>query len=69
MTSGLDPNDRYILRENGFQMDEPMCYTLELVKSRLDNHGPLWVASADPAPHIRVVCGYSGGQSSISGAA
>lgn len=25
MQSGLDPNDRYILRRNGFRLDDPMC--------------------------------------------
>ncbi|MFA8385362.1 MAG: papain-like cysteine protease family protein [Pelagibaca sp.] len=63
MTTGLDPNDRYILERNGFILDEPMCYTPELVKSILEANGPLWVASQVPAgPHIRVVTGYDGKQ-------
>jgi hypothetical protein len=58
--NGLDPNDRYILERNGFEMDEPQCYTLKSVQARLDEHGPLWVASAAPAPHIRVITGHDG---------
>jgi ABC-type bacteriocin/lantibiotic exporter with double-glycine peptidase domain len=58
--NGLDPNDRYILERNGFEMDEPQCYTLAAVQEKLEQHGPLWVASAAPAPHIRVVTGYKG---------
>lgn len=65
MQSGLDPNDRYILERNGFQLDEPMCYTPALVKSIMSAHGPLWVASAAPAPHIRVVSGIDGGRLDI----
>lgn len=60
MQSGLDPNDRYILERNGFELDAPKCYTLDLVKQLIDGRGPLWVASAAPAPHIRVVRGYGG---------
>jgi Papain-like cysteine protease AvrRpt2 len=57
---GLDPNDRYILERNGFELDAPQCYTLNSVQQKVDRHGPLWVASAAPAPHIRVVAGYNG---------
>lgn len=58
--SGLDPNDRYILERNGFELDAPKCYTLTSVQHLLEECGPLWVASAAPAPHIRVVSGYEG---------
>jgi papain like cysteine protease AvrRpt2 len=58
--NGLDPNDRYILERNGFELDYPKCYTLGAIQGIVDEHGPLWVASAAPAPHIRVVTGYSG---------
>ena len=60
LENGLDPNDRYILQRNGFELDAPQCYTLNAVQRMLDLHGPLWVASAAPAPHIRVVTGYDG---------
>lgn len=58
--NGLDPNDRYILERNGFELDAPQCYSLDSVKRKIDTFGPLWVASAAPAPHIRVVRGYAG---------
>jgi hypothetical protein len=60
MAGGLDPNDRYILQRNGFVLDAPQCYTMSLIKSMLEANGPLWVAGAAPAPHIRVVTGYEG---------
>lgn len=59
---GLDPNDRYILERNGFQLEAPQCYTLEAVKGLLIRHGPLWFASLAPAPHIRVIYGCTGSQ-------
>lgn len=58
--NGLDPNDHYILKRNGFSLDAPKCYSLAAVQGLVDKHGPLWVASAAPAPHIRVVTGYEG---------
>ena len=57
MQSGLDPNDRYMLETNGFQLDEPQCYMRSAIEERLSRHGPLWVASAMPSAHIRVLCG------------
>jgi len=59
-TQGLDPNDRYILGRNGFAVEAPQCYMPQAVHALIDAHGPLWVASAAPAPHIRVVTGYEG---------
>ena len=59
--NGLDPNDQYILRQNGFLMEAPMCYTPSLVHDHLEAHGPLWVAAAVPSPHIRVIRGMEGG--------
>ncbi len=58
--SGLDPNDRYILRRNGFTVDNPMCYLPATINSRLTTYGPLWVATWAPGPHIRVVTGMIG---------
>jgi len=57
MKIGLDPNDRYILRRNGFQLDEPMCYTLSSIEDLIASKGPLWVAGAVPSAHIRVLRG------------
>lgn len=61
MKSGLDPNDTYILRVNGFDIVPPQCFSLGSVHSLLTSRGPLWVASLAPAgPHIRVVRGMVG---------
>ena len=57
---GLDPNDKQILRANGFETDAPQCYTLNAVNSLLVQKGPLWVATWAPGPHIRVVTGIQG---------
>ena len=65
-SNGLGANDRYILTRNGFTLDAPRCYTLPLVQQLLEDKGPLWVASAAPAPHIRVVTGYFGQMLSIN---
>ncbi|HEV8591338.1 MAG TPA: papain-like cysteine protease family protein [Pyrinomonadaceae bacterium] len=60
LSSGLDPNDRYILEQNGFDLEAPQCYMLSRVQQLVDSNGPLWIASAAPAPHIRLVTGYNG---------
>jgi len=69
LTSGLDPNDRYILGRNGFVLEAPVCYTPQAISDLLDTYGPLWLASQAPlsgtggtAPHIRVVTGLDGGR-------
>lgn len=59
-SKGLDPNDKYILRANGFEIDAPQCYTLSSINNLLVRKGPLWVATWAPGPHIRVVAGISG---------
>jgi len=61
LASGLDPNDKYILERNGFELEPPQCYMHSRIQELLDSHGPLWVAGAAPAPHIRVVTGMEGG--------
>lgn len=66
LTTGLDPNDRYILEQNGFELEPPQCYMLSRIQQLIDSNGPLWVASAAPAPHIRVVTGYKGDQMYIN---
>jgi hypothetical protein len=62
LVNGLDPNDSYILEQNGFSLERPMCYTRERIEGLLTDYGPLWVAGAVPTPHIRVVTGLDGGQ-------
>ncbi|MFQ5650918.1 MAG: papain-like cysteine protease family protein [bacterium] len=64
--NGLDPNDKHILRTNGFEVEPPMCYTVEGIEGLLRSHGPLWVATWAPGPHIRVVTGLNGNTLSIN---
>lgn len=72
LESGLDPNDRYILERNGFELEAPQCYMPSLIESRLAQHGPLWVASHAPlpphgsGPHIRVVTGMEGDRVAVN---
>lgn len=61
LTNGLDPNDQYILERNGFKLEPPQCYMMQSIHGLLESYGPLWVAGAAPAPHIRVVTGFNGG--------
>ena len=63
---GLDPNDKLILRSNGFEIDAPQCYTSDAIRSLLERKGPLWVATWAPGPHIRVVTGIEGTMLSIN---
>ena len=58
--TGLDPNDKYILRANGFKALAPQCYTSGGINALLSSSGPLWVATWAPGPHIRVVTGLQG---------
>jgi hypothetical protein len=60
MDLGLDPNDRYVLGANGFRIENPMCYTTQGIARLLVRHGPLWVATNAPEPHIRVITGMNG---------
>jgi hypothetical protein len=65
-TQGLDPNDTYILNQNGFKTEPPQCYMVEAIDSMLTRFGPLWVATWAPGPHIRVVTGLAGTTLSIN---
>ena len=69
LTTGLNPNDRYILQRNGFTVEEPMCYTTGAIDDLLVNHGPLWLAAlvqlpgtSGLSPHIRVITGMKSGR-------
>lgn len=55
--TGLNPNDTYILRRWGLVAEAPQCYSVEGFAGLVQKYGPLWVASAVPGPHIRVVTG------------
>lgn len=58
--SGLHPEDAKIFKIWGLVHDAPQTYTIEGFRMLLEDYGPLWVASAEPGPHIRVVTGMHG---------
>ena len=51
---GLNANDTEMLRFSGL-IEPPQNYSVEGFAELLNKYGPLWVASAEPGPHIRVV--------------
>ncbi|HEX6367478.1 MAG TPA: papain-like cysteine protease family protein [Longimicrobium sp.] len=57
---GLPADDTRVLTAWGFTPEHAQTYTVEGFRALLERHGPLWVASAEPGPHIRVVTGLSG---------
>ncbi len=58
--SGLHPEDTRVMNVWGFTPEAPQSYTIQGFADLLRNYGPLWVASAEPGPHIRVVTGIQG---------
>jgi hypothetical protein len=44
----------------GLESKNPQSYTVQGFANLLQDYGPLWVASAEPGPHIRVVTGMVG---------
>jgi len=58
---GVDLNDPTILRRWGFVTEPPMSYMPDAFGEMLQRFGPLWVASAVPGVHIRVVTGFEPG--------
>ncbi len=57
---GLDPEDTGIFPVWGMVAEPAQTYTVEGFKQLLETYGPLWVASATPSAHIRVVTGLRG---------
>jgi hypothetical protein len=57
---GLNANDTEMLRFWGLKIEPPQNYSVEGFAELLNKYGPLWVASAEPGPHIRVVTGMVG---------
>ena len=57
---GLAPQDTTMFKYWGLTPEAPQSYTVEGFAHLLKDNGPLWVASAAPGPHIRVVTGMSG---------
>jgi len=57
---GLTPTDTSMFNYWGLVVEPPQSYTVQGFANLLQRYGPLWVASAEPGPHIRVVTGMSG---------
>jgi hypothetical protein len=57
---GLDANDTRMLRYWGLVTEAPLSYMPEGMAELLLLYGPLWVGSAEPGPHIRVITGMAG---------
>ncbi len=58
--SGLNAEDQTMFRVWRLIPEPAQTYTVEGFRQLLERYGPLWVASAEPGPHIRVVTGMSG---------
>lgn len=58
--NGLNPEDASVFPVWGMTAESAQCYTVEGFYNLLNTYGPLWVASAEPGAHIRVVTGMSG---------
>jgi Astacin (Peptidase family M12A)/Papain-like cysteine protease AvrRpt2 len=59
-TGGLPPADTTMFVHWGLYPERPREYTVQEVATMLWEYGPLWVASAELGPHIRVVRGMHG---------
>jgi hypothetical protein len=64
--TGLDPNDKTILRRWGLVAEAPQSYSPSGFADLLLRYGPLWVASSVPGPHIRVVTGFQPAASEVN---
>lgn len=58
--NGLSPEDVSVMNVWGFVPEPPQSYTIEAFADLLRRYGPLWVATAEPGPHIRVITGIRG---------
>jgi papain like cysteine protease AvrRpt2 len=58
--AGLHPEDTQMFKVWRLKPETAQTYTVEGFADLLRTHGPLWVASAEPGPHIRVVTGMVG---------
>jgi hypothetical protein len=58
--TGLLPEDASVFPVWGMAHEEGQSYTVQAFYDMLNRYGPLWVASAEPGPHIRVVTGMRG---------
>ncbi len=58
--AGLHPEDVGMFNTWRLKPEPAQSYTVAGFADLLRRHGPLWVASAEPGPHIRVVTGMVG---------
>ena len=57
---GLHPEDTSMFQTWGLTPEHAQTYTVQGFAELLERFGPLWAASAEPGPHIRVVTGIAG---------
>jgi Papain-like cysteine protease AvrRpt2 len=57
---GLQAQDTTMFKAWGLVPEPAQTYTVERFRNLIERFGPLWVASAEPGPHIRVVGGIEG---------
>ena len=57
---GLDANDTGMFEYWGLEYEAPQTYTPQGLVDLIGSYGPLWVATDEGAPHIRVIAGISG---------
>jgi hypothetical protein len=57
---GLNANDTTMFRYWGLQYEAPQTYTPQGLIQLVGAYGPLWVATHEGAPHIRVIAGITG---------
>jgi len=59
-SQGLNASDLTMLNHWYLKAEPPQSYTVEGFVQMLGTHGPLWVATHEGGPHVRVVAGASG---------
>jgi hypothetical protein len=57
---GLQAEDTTMFKAWGLVPEPAQTYTVERFRNLIERYGPLWLASAEPGPHIRVVRGIEG---------
>ena len=55
---GLHPEDTKAFKDWGFTWLYPQSFMVAGFAELIRQHGPIWVATAVPTPHVRVVTGF-----------
>jgi hypothetical protein len=58
--AGLNAEDTQVFHVWGLTPEAAQTYSVQTFADLLRRYGPLWVASAEPGPHVRVVTGLVG---------